>query len=422
MIKLETKFVKSINKQQLINRYQDRIATIISNLKNKKALGHEMTGWTNYWKLNHNNELNLMVKKAKQWKQMGIKDVVVIGIGGSYLGVRAGVDMLSPLSKTNIKVHWLHNMNQNYLLGVLKKLQNKKFAIIVNSKSGTTLEPAIAFNLFRNKLAKAKNANELIVAVTDKQKGTLHDLAVKNHWTRFVIPNNIGGRFSALTPVGMYLFILLGFDYKQIIKGANDACKALLNKNLKNNDAFIYGCYRHYLKMHKQKQIENFIVYDPCLQMVGEVYKQLFGESEGKNHKALFPSSSIFTTDLHSLGQYLQEGTRNFFETTLYVKQPIYDLTLRIKNNQDNLGYLNNMKLSYINKVAFESTVKAHAVDGKVDNLIIYMDKIDAYHFGYLYLFFCFASMTSAYLLGVNPFNQPGVEVYKKRISSILKK
>lgn len=423
MIKLETKFVKSIDKKQIIKNYQPKIDKIISDLKARKCLGVEKTGWINYWNKNHNKELNLMVKKAKQWQQMKIKDVVVIGIGGSYLGVKAGVDMLSASSKTKMNVHWLHNMNQNYLLAILKKLQNKKFAIIVISKSGTTLEPAIAFNLFRNKLiAHNENAKELIVAVTDRQKGTLHDLAVKNKWTTLIIPDDIGGRYSALTPVGMYLFILLGFDYKQIIKGASDASKHLLNKNLKTNNALTYACYRHYLKINQNNQLENFIVYDPSLQMVTSVYQQLFGESEGKGHKALYPVGSLFTTDLHSIGQYLQDGTRNFFETTLYVKQPVYDLTLKTKNSPDNLSYLNNMKLSYINQVAFESTVKAHAIEGNVDNLIIYVDKNDAYHFGYLYMFLCFAAMTSAYLLGVNPFDQPGVEIYKKRISNILKK
>ncbi len=423
MIRLETKFVKSINKRQIIKKYQPKIATIISKLKSKKALGCEKTGWINYWNKDHNKELNLMVKKAKKWQQMKIKDVVVIGIGGSYLGVKAGVDMLSALGKTKMNVHWLHNMNHNYLLGTLNKLQNKKFAIIVISKSGTTLEPAIAFNLFRNKLmASNKKANELIVAVTDKQKGTLHDLATKNKWTILVIPNDIGGRYSALTPVGMYLFILLGFDYKQIIKGASDASKHFLNKDLKVNDALTYACYRHYLKINEHNQIENFIVYDPSLHMLTCVYQQLFGESEGKNHRALYPVGSLFTSDLHSIGQYLQDGTRNFFETTLYVKKPVYDVTLKTKNSHDNLGYLNNMKLSYINQVAFTSTVKAHAIEGNVDNLIIYVDKNDGYHFAYLYMFICFAAMTSAYLLGVNPFDQPGVEIYKKRINRVLKK
>lgn len=425
MIRLDAKYVNSITRNEIVKKYQSKINKIVDGVKAKTALGSsDRTGWINYWVKNDNKELNQMVKKAKQWQQMGIKDVVVIGIGGSYLGVKAGVQLLSTLSdKKKMHVHWLHNMNQNYLLRILKKLDNKKFGIIVNSKSGTTLEPAIAFNLFRNKLiANTNKANDLIVAVTDRQKGTLHDLAVKNNWTRFIIPDNVGGRFSALTPVGMYLFVLLGYDYKQIIQGAKDATKNLFNKNLKTNDAFMYACYRHYFKTVKHKHVENFNVYDPALQTVCEVFKQLFAESEGKAHKALYPGTCIFTSDLHALGQYLQEGTRNFFETTLYVKQPVLDMTLKIKNNEDNLMFLNNVKLSYVNKVAFESTVKAHTIEGKVDNLILYVDKIDGYHYGYLYTFFCYAAMASAYLLGVNPFDQPGVEVYKKRIFNVLKK
>lgn len=422
MIKLETKFVRSINKNQLTNKYQPKIKKIMSKIKAKKSLGIEMTGWINYWTKNNKQELNSMVKKANQWKQAKIKNIIVIGIGGSYLGIKAGVDMLSSYANKKFNIFWVHNMNQNYLSSLLKQLGNKPFGVIVISKSGTTLEPAIAFNIFRKKLnSVCRNANKLIVAVTDKQKGTLHDLAVKNKWTKFIIPNNIGGRYSALTPVGMYLFVLLGLDYKQIIKGACDASKKLFTSNLKASDAYIYACYRHYLKTVKHNQVENFIVYDPCLQMFGEVYKQLFGESEGKKHKALYPTTSIFTTDLHSMGQYLQDGTRNFFETTLFVKQPQNDLVLKVKNNEDKLLYLNGKKLSYINKVAFESTVKAHSIEGKVDNLIIYIDKLDAYHFGYLYMFLCFGAMISAYLLELNPFDQPGVEIYKKRISNILK-
>lgn len=421
MIKLETKYINSLTKTQLVKKYQPKISKIMSALKAKKALGIEMSGWINYWNTNHNNELNAMVKKAKQWHKAKVKDVVVIGIGGSYLGIKACVDMLS--TNTKINAHWVHNINQNYIAKLLSSLKNKKFAIIVISKSGSTLESAIGFNLFRKLLSKNTNkSRDLIVAITDKSKGTLHDLAIKNKWTKFIIPNNLGGRYSVLTPVGMYLFILLGLNYKQIIKGACDAKKKFFNSNLKGNDAYLYACYRHYLHTVKHKQIENFIVYDPSLQMFGETYKQLFGESEGKNKKGLYPTTSIFTTDLHSMGQYLQDGTRNFIETTLFIKQPVKDINLSINNNGDKLLYLNDKKLSYINKVAFESTIKAHSVDGKVDNIIIYLDKQDEYHFGCLYMFMCFAAMTSAYLLGANPFDQPGVEIYKKRINKILKK
>jgi len=426
MIKLNSKFVSDIQKNEIGVKYQKGINKILLDLKNKKSLGHEMTGWISYWKNNDKKELNEMVKTSKQWQKSGIKDVCVIGIGGSYLGIRAGVDMLSPaFDSKKFNVIWVHNIANNYLVNLLKNLKNKKFGIIVISKSGTTMEPALAFHLLKDLLVKnvgEKQANKLIVAVTDHDKGTLHDLAVKNHWVRFTIPNDIGGRYSALTPVGMYLFVLLGFDYDQIIKGAIDASKKLINPDLKSNSAFMYACYRHYFKTQLNKQVENFVVYDPSLQFVGEVYKQLFGESEGKEGKALYPSISLFTTDLHSMGQYLQEGTRNFFETTLFIKEPRENITLKIKNDEDKLLYLNNKDLFYINKVAMESTVAAHTIEGKVNNLVIELDKQDAYHFGYLFTWLSFAAMMSAYLLKVNPFNQPGVEVYKLRIKNTLKK
>jgi len=426
MIKLNAKFVRDITTKQIEVKYQHKVNAIMSKLNNKKSLGHEMTGWITYWKNNDKKELALMAKTAKKWQASGIKDVCVIGIGGSYLGIRAGVDMLSPaFGNKKFNVIWVHNIANNYLVSLLKSLKNKKFGIIVISKSGTTMEPALAFHLLKDLLIKnvgEKETNKLIVAVTDHDKGTLHDLAVKNNWIRFTIPNDIGGRYSALTPVGMYLFVLLGFDYNQIIKGAIDASKKLINPSLKSNSAFMYACFRHYFKTKLDKQIENFIVYDPSLQFIGEVYKQLFGESEGKEGKALYPSISLFTTDLHSMGQYLQEGTRNFFETTLFVKEPNENLILKIKNVEDKLLYLNNKDLFYVNKVAMESTVAAHTIEGKANNIVIELDKQDAYHFGYLFTWLSFAAMMSSYLLEVNPFNQPGVEVYKLRIKNTLRK
>lgn len=424
MIKLETKYTKRIiSDDTLINWYQPRINRIMKRFKKGSAEGMEMTGWIKYVQNYDKEQLAAMIKTAKQWQRSNIKKVVVIGIGGSYLGIKAGMDMLSSqFYRKNFKVYFAHNMNHNYLTSLMNGLGNDPFGIIVISKSGTTLEPAIAFSLFYKRLIKnvgKKKADKLIATVTDKYKGNFAQAAKDNKWAQFVIPGNIGGRYSALTPAGMFLFILLGLDYKAIIKGASDAAKKLVNPDLYKNDAFRYACYRNYFRAFHRYAVENFIVYDPGLSMMGEVWKQLFGESEGKDHKALYPSTSLFTTDLHSMGQYLQDGTRNFFETTLYIKEPIEDVTLHMSNK--NLSYLNGKKLSYINKVAMLSTVHAHYEDGKTKNLIIYVDKQDPYHFGYLYMWLCFAAMASAYLLKLNPFDQPGVEVYKKRISGILK-
>lgn len=426
MLLLDTKYITlGNNKISIINKYQNLAKDIIKKIKNNTAKGIEMFGWFNYTRKYTNFDFNQMLKIKNKWLKENICDVVVIGIGGSYLGIKACVDMLYNFqAKQKLNIFFVYNFHNNFLLNLLNKLKNKKFAIIIVSKSGNTLETSIAFDLFKNALIQnfGAKAHEYILAITDKQKGTLHNLVVKYKWSNFVIPNNVGGRYSALTSCGMFLFTLLGLDYKMIIKGANDACKELFTDNLKTNSAFKYACLRHYFNIKKHKQIENFIVYDPNLKMIGEVWKQLFGESEGKEGKALYPTISLFTTDLHSLGQYLQDGTRNFFETTLYVKQPILDINLSIKNNEANLQYLNNKKLSNLNDIAMLSTIKAHFIEGKVDNVIIYLDQQNEYHFGYLYTWLCFAAMYSAYLHNLNPFDQPGVEIYKNRITNILKK
>lgn len=426
MLQLDTKFIKlSTDKNFIIKKYQNLVKNIVSKIKNKTAKGIEMFGWFNYTKNYTNFDFKQMLEIKKKWTKEGINDVVVIGIGGSYLPIKACVDMLySFQTKRKMNIFFIHNFHNNYLQGILNKLKNKKFAIIIISKSGNTLETSLAFELFKNVLINnfGKKVHNYIVAITNKQKGILHNLVVKYNWSNFAIPDNIGGRYSALTPCGMFLFILLGLDYKMIINGANDACQKLLSDDLKTNSALKYACLRNYFNIQKHKQVENFIVYDPCLKMIGEVWKQLFGESEGKDGKGLYPTTSLFTTDLHSMGQYLQDGTRNFFETTLYIKHSILDKKLSIRNKETNLQYLNNKKLSDLNNVAMISTIKAHFIEGNVDNIIIYLDQQNEYHFGYLYTWLCFAAMYSAYLYNLNPFDQPGVEIYKKRITSILKK
>lgn len=425
MIKLETKYTKGLVTDNVIFAfYQSRLNRIIKKIKRGTATGVNMTGWIDYTKSYNRNTIKSMRHVSKQWHKLKIKKVVVIGIGGSYLGIKAGIDMLCPkYQKKEFKVYFAHNFNQNYLLTLLNSFGDEPFGIVVISKSGLTLEPAIALDLFYKKLVRnvgKERANKLVVAITDENRGLLLNNAKKNNWIKYSIPKNIGGRYSALTPVGMFLFVLLGLDWKGIIKGANDAAEKLMNPNLFQNDAFKYACYRNYLRTFQRYEVENFIVYDPNLVMMTEVWKQLFGESEGKNRKTIYPSTSLFTTDLHSMGQFLQEGRRNFFETTLYIKQPINDVKLHF-NKGSGMDYLSGKKLSYINEVAMTSTVQAHFDDGRVNNLIIYVDKQDGYHFGYLYMWFCFAAMASAYLLKLNPFDQPGVEVYKKRIAAILK-
>lgn len=323
------------------------------------------------------------------------------------------------------KIIYVHNMSSAYIADLIKKVGKNRFGIVVISKSGTTIEPAITFRLFSEIMKKnfgEEYTKKMIVAVTDAQKGTLHDLAKAKKWTSFVIPDDIGGRYSTLTPVGMFPMILAGLDPLEILKGAKKALDDTKSFNLRNNSAFMYACYRHYFYTRCKYNIENFVVYDPSLTMIGEQWKQLFGESEGKSHKAMYPTCSLFTTDLHALGQYLQEGTRNFVETTLWVDQPRKDIKLSIKDNVDGLKYLNGKTLNYINEKAYQGTIAAHTKKGKVNNLIINISSADEFHYGYLYIWLCRAAMISGYLLNINPFNQPGVEAYKTNMFSLLKK
>ena len=316
-------------------------------------------------------------------------------------------------------------MSSTYLCALKRNLVNKKFAIIVISKSGTTLEPALAFRIFRKLLERnigVKESHKYIVAITDYEKGTLLDLAKKNHYIRFGIPNNIGGRFSTLTNVGLFPLAIKGINPLMVIHGAKQALLDNSSNKLINSSAYLYACYRNYFLTHRKKVIENFIVYDPTLEFVAQQWRQLFGESEGKQNNGLFPTYSLFTTDLHSMGQYLQDGRKIFFETTLIVRKPRLDMKLFINDDVDKLKYLNTQTIDWINKRAFIGTIKAHTELGKNDNLIIEIDRCDAYHFGYLIMWMQLAVMISGYLLKINPFDQPGVEAYKKNMFKLLGK
>lgn len=426
MLTLNTSFIHKINRETVVKKYQHQVNRIIDKLNKKDLPGCEMTGWKTIIDDANVNEMSLIKQTANRWRKMNIKDVVMIGIGGSYTGVRAGIDMCNiPFDDSHIKLHWVHNMSSTYLCGLKRKLTNKKFGIVIISKSGTTLEPALAFRIFRKLLEKnigKEQSHKYIVAITDYEKGTLLELAKKNHYIHFGIPNNIGGRFSTLTSVGLFPLALKGINPLMIYHGAKQALKDNDSNKLSSCSAYLYACYRNYLLVHKKLSIENFIVYDPTLEFIAQQWRQLFGESEGKQNKGLFPTYSLFTTDLHSMGQYLQEGKKIFFETTLIVKKPRLDMKLFINDDSDKLKYLNNKTIDFINKKAYEGTIEAHTELGKNDNLIISIDKCDAYHFGYLIMWFQLAVMMSGYLLKINPFDQPGVEAYKNNMFKLLGK
>jgi glucose-6-phosphate isomerase len=313
-------------------------------------------------------------------------------------------------------------MSPKYLRNLVEFLEDKDFSVNVISKSGKTLEPAITFRTLRILLEEKYGiaaASERIYVTTDKEKGILHDIAVKNDYTMFTIPDNVGGRYSVLTPVGLLPMAVANIDIEDILDGAGLAAHMYSEENIEYNDCYKYAAYRNILNQ-KGKDIEILASYEPSFKYFIEWYKQLFGESEGKNSKGIFPAGALFTTDLHSMGQLIQEGKRNIFETVINIKLDRSFIKLpETENDEDGLNYLAGKEIDYINKQAYEATVIAH-VDGNVPNIVINVEEITEYTIGQLIFFFEKACAMSAYILGVNPFNQPGVEEYKKNMMSLL--
>lgn len=407
--------------------YQDKVKQIHDSIMNKTVAEKDWLGWLELPNKGKSEEVKRMKKIAELWESKNIEVVVVIGIGGSYLGAKSGYEfMYGPYSINKPKMELVfagNSISSESLVAALKYVENKKFAINVISKSGTTLEPSIAFREFR-KLLEAKvgaaEAKNLIVATTDAKKGVLYSLATQKGYEKLIIPDDVGGRFSVLSPVGLFPFICAGIDIDQILKGAQEANKDANDLNLKTNDAYRYAVARHLLS--KNYTMEMMISYEPKMQYFAEWWKQLFAESEGKDGKGLFPTSGIFSTDLHSLGQMIQDGNKVLFETILVLDKPKYDITFKAdKEDLDKLVYLDKNKLHNVNMTAFTATLDAHMNTGKVPNIVMNFAKFDEYTLGYLFQFFERALAISAYLLGVNPFNQPGVEVYKANMFKILK-
>ncbi len=401
-------------------------------IHNKTGAGNDFLGWVDLPESYDKEEFSRITSSAKKIRQDS--DVLlVIGIGGSYLGARAAIEMLnhsfqnllSDNERNSPQVIFVgHHMSSTYMNDLFDVLEDKNVSINVISKSGTTTEPAIAFRIFRKYLEDKygkEEAKKRIYATTDKEKGALKTLADKEGYESFVIPDDVGGRYSVLTAVGLLPIAVSGVSINEMMQGANDARKDLADPTLENNPAYQYAAVRNIL-YNKGKTIEMLINYEPQLQYFAEWWKQLFGESEGKDQKGIFPSSANFTTDLHSLGQYIQEGRRDLFETVLYVSKAKHELTLEEdEQNLDGLNYLAGRTISDINQKAYQGTQLAHT-DGNVPNLTIEVPELNAYTFGYLVYFFEKACAISGYLLGVNPFNQPGVEAYKKNMFALLGK
>lgn len=411
--------------KQDIEHVQADIIKARKMLEYKNGPGSEYTGWLTIPDELDKDDLDQIIEAGRKIRKQS-KVLVVIGIGGSYLGSKAAIEMLSPYfsRKKRLEVIFAgHNMSSQYLSELTEYLQDIDFSINVISKSGTTTEPAIAFRALKKLIEKkyGHEAKERIFVTTDAKKGALRNLAIKNDYDTFVIPSDIGGRFSVMTAVGLLPIAAAGFNIKQIIQGAKASRKAYKKMGIWENDAHLYAAIRNLL-YRKGYQMEMLINYEPKLAMFSEWWKQLFAESEGKDRKGLFTASASYSTDLHSLGQYVQDGKRIMFETVLQIEHSQSDLIIETDpENLDELNYLSGRSLDDINKKAFLGTLIAH-VEGKVPNLIITIPEINEYSLGYLFYFFELSCGISGYVLEVNPFDQPGVEAYKKNMFALLGK
>lgn len=389
-------------------------------------------GWLNLPEKYDKKEFE-KIKKAAKKIQSDSDVLIVIGIGGSYLGARAVIESLTntfynmqskETRKTPQILYVGNNLSPNYINDVIDYIADKDISINVISKSGTTTEPAIAFRIFREIMENKyslKEAKKRIYVTTDARKGALKEMAKNEKYTTFVIPNDIGGRYSVLTAVGLLPIATAGIDIDSLMEGARLAQDRYNDENLKYNECYQYAVLRNLL-YQKEKTTEILVTYEPKMHYFIEWWKQLFAESEGKEQKGIFPTGAEFTTDLHSIGQYIQEGRRNLFETVINIENSNTDIQLKLEEDDlDNLNYLEGKTLSYVNKKAMEGTIKAHT-DGDVPNIIINIDKLDANSMGQLIYFFELACAMSGEILGINPFNQPGVEKYKTNMFKLLGK
>ncbi|UUV99430.1 glucose-6-phosphate isomerase [Vagococcus luciliae] len=411
---------------------QAEVTAAHNALREGTGPGNDFRGWIDLPK-NYDKEEFARVKKAAEKIQSDSDILIVIGIGGSYLGAKAAIDFLNHSfynlldneERKTPQVFFAGNsISSTYLADLIQIIGDKDFSVNVISKSGTTTEPAIAFRVFKDLLEKKygkEEANKRIYATTDKAKGAVKTEADVEGWETFVIPDDVGGRFTVLTPVGLLPIAVTGANIDELMKGAADARVAYSSDDLTKNEAYQYAALRNIL-YRKGKVTELLINYEPNLQYFSEWWKQLFGESEGKDQKGIYPSSANFSTDLHSLGQYIQEGRRNIFETVIKVEKPRKNVEIPVLDQDlDGLGYIQGKEIDFVNTKAFEGTLLAHT-DGDVPNFVVNIPETDAYTLGYLMYFFEIAVGISGYLNGVNPFDQPGVEAYKKNMFALLGK
>ena len=406
--------------------YTAQVAAAQDTLVNGTGAGNDFLGWLNL-PVDYDRDEFARIKQAAKKIQQICDVLIVIGIGGSYLGARAAIEFVNGQFYNQVRPEGIpevyfagNNISSSYLNDIIKMIGDRDFCINIISKSGTTTEPAIAFRELK-KLCESKygkeGARERIFATTDKERGALKKLADDEGYETFIVPDNIGGRFSVLTPVGLLPMAAAGLDIDAVMAGAAAAREKYSHGSL--HDCARYAALRNLL-LFKGKSMEIMVNYEPSLVMLGEWLKQLFDESEGKDHKGLFVTSANFSTDLQSIGQFIQDGSRIMFETVLWVKEPRSEITIEhTEEDIDGLNYLAGQTVQHVNQKAYEGTLIAH-MDGGTPNIILEIDRTDAWHFGYLVYFFEKACGISGYLLGVNPFNQPGVEDYKKNMFALL--
>ena len=428
-VKLNKNFVKDFVDDSAVEAIRPEVEAALATVKNKDGAGNDFLGWYDLPE-NFDREEYERIKAAAE-RIKGMCDVlVVIGIGGSYLGARAAIEYIKGNLYNNVKkdtpdIYFAGNsISASALSDLLKICEGRDVCVNVISKSGTTTEPAVVFRVFRDLLVKKygeEEAKKRIFATTDKARGKLKELSDKIGYETFVVPDDVGGRFSVLTAVGLLPIAVAGVDLDAMMKGAQDARAEYTTKSFYENDCLKYAAYRNVLE-RSGKTTEILVAYEPSAQMMCEWWKQLYGESEGKDKKGLFPASVIFSTDLHSLGQYIQDGQRNIFETVLDIKASNDAMAVPFDEaNSDGLNFLADKDIHEINRTAMKATLYAH-MDGGVPNIVLEVEDRSAYTFGYMVYFFELACAVSGYTLGVNPFNQPGVEEYKKNMFALLDK
>lgn len=408
------------------------VRSVHEELHNRTGAGNDFLGWIDL-PVNYDKDEFARIKKAGEKIKSDSDVLIVIGIGGSYLGSRAAIEMLTnnfhnALDDDKRKVPKVffagNNISSTYMAELLQVIDGKDVSLNIISKSGTTTEPAIAFRILKAHLEKKyglEEARKRIYATTDKARGALKTLADAEGYESFVVPDDVGGRFTVLTAVGLLPIAAAGINIDEMMKGAADAREVYSNPSLKENDAYKYAATRNAL-YNKGKVIEILVNYEPSLHYFNEWWKQLYGESEGKDNKGLFPAAVDFTTDLHSMGQYIQDGRRTMFETVINVEKAKYEINIEAaENDMDGLNFLAGKTMDFVNKKAFQGTLLAHN-DGGVPNMVLNVPELSPYYFGYMVYFFEKACGISGYLLGINPFNQPGVEAYKKNMFALLGK